>query len=281
MYTGFISRSLITVKIPYIHAVLRVGLLPFGFSGVAETAFPVPPGRAGNLLFLQPAPDVVRAVPLHGHFENVPDDGCGLLIDQQMPVLIRIFPVAQRSDTPGEAAPACGNHVGRMHLLGDIPRIHLVEYVLEGCDLVALGLGVDAVVQGDVPDTMSGEEILDQVASLQIVPAQTAEVLCDDQVDPAQLDVPQEFLQTGPVHVQAGEAIVLVNLNNVPALSFADGCQKLPLVADAGALTLEIIILGEPAIDANSKQPRRWSVGDLISARSVHHGDSPHNPDKP
>ena len=95
------------------------------------------------------------------------------------------------------------------------------------------------------------------------------------------LDVLQQLLQTRAVHVQAGEAIVLVYLDNVPALSFADGCQKLPLVADAGALSLEIVILGEPAIDANSKQPRRGSEGDLVSTRSVHHGDSPHNPDKP
>ena len=49
--------------------------------------------------------------------------------------------------------------------------------------------------------------------------------------------------QVGALHVQPRVAIVLIDCNNLPSLLLAVGFQHIPLVGDAGALPLLVIVL--------------------------------------
>jgi len=112
-------------EVPDIFPVLRVLLLPPG-ADVAYPALPVPPCGAGELPFLQPAPDMVRAVPLQCVPEYQPDNGGCFRVDQQVVLVLRVFPVSKRSDAAGKLAFLRFQQVGRMDFLGNVLAVHLV-----------------------------------------------------------------------------------------------------------------------------------------------------------
>ena len=70
-----------------------------------------------------------------------------------------------------------------MDFLGNILAIHLVQDIFERGDVVVIPQGVDAVIHGDIADTVSWEKVLNQMPCLQIVTPQSAEVFRDDKVD--------------------------------------------------------------------------------------------------
>ena len=59
-----------------------------------------------------------------------------------------------------------------MNLLGNVLAVHLVEDVLERRYVVVVPHGVDTVIHGDIADAVTGEEVLDQCAGLQVISAQ-------------------------------------------------------------------------------------------------------------
>ena len=90
-------------KIPHIPPVYRVFLFPFS-ADIAEAPFPVPPCRARHLLFFQPAPDEVGAVSFQRPKEDLPDNGGGFLVHQQVVFVLRVFPIPKGSHTAGKLA---------------------------------------------------------------------------------------------------------------------------------------------------------------------------------
>ena len=61
----------------------------------------------------------------------------------------------------------------RMDFLGNILALHLVQDVLERCNIVVVPHGVDTVIHGDIPHAVAGEEIFNQEAGLQVIPTQS------------------------------------------------------------------------------------------------------------
>jgi chromosome partitioning protein len=113
-------------EVPDIFPVLRVLLLPPG-ADVAYPALPVPPYGAGELLFLQPAPDMVRAMPLQCVPKYQPDNGGCFRVDQQVVLVLRVFPVSKRGDAAGKLAFLRFQQVGRMDFLGNVLAVHLIS----------------------------------------------------------------------------------------------------------------------------------------------------------
>ena len=168
-----------------------------------------------------------------------------------------------------------------MHLLGYVSTVKLVEHIFERGDFIAVHQGVDVVVQRVIAHAMARKEVFDQMARLQIIAAQSAQVFCDDQIDLSFFRVSQKALQTGPVHIQAGKAVILVYINNIPPLCFAHRGEQLALIADAGGFSLQVVVLGQPAINARFEQAHSRERRAAVCRRSVHHPFSPHNPDEP
>ena len=157
-------------EIPHIPPVFRVFLLPFG-ANIAEAPFPVPPCRARHLLFFQPAPDEVGAVSFQRPKEDLPDNGGGFLVHQQVVFVLRVFPIPKGSHTAGKLALLGFQKIRGMYLLGNILAVHLVQDVLKRRNVVVVPHGVDTVIHGDIADAVTGEEVLDQCAGLQVVSA--------------------------------------------------------------------------------------------------------------
>ncbi len=118
-------------EIPDVSPILRVFLLPFG-ADVPVAALPVPPCGAGVLFFLQFAPDVVGAMPVQRIPEDQPDNRGGLPVHQQVVLILRVFPVAERGDTAGELPFLRLQHIKGMDFLGNILAVHLVQDIFEG-----------------------------------------------------------------------------------------------------------------------------------------------------
>ena len=158
-------------EIPHIPPVFRVFLFPFG-ADIAEAPFPVPPCRARHLLFLQPAPDEVGAVSFQRPKEDLPDNGGGFLVHQQVVFVLRVFPIPKGSHTAGKLALLGFQKIRGMYLLGNVLAVHLVQDVLERRNVVAVPHGVNTVIHGDIADVVAGEEVLDQCAGLQVISTQ-------------------------------------------------------------------------------------------------------------
>ena len=260
-------------EIPHIPPIFRVFLLPFG-ADIAQAPFPVPPCGAGHLLFLQPAPDEVGAVSLQRPKEDLPDNGGGFLVHQQVVSVLRVFPIPKGGHAAGKLALLGFQQIRGMHLLGNILAIHLVQDILKGRNVVVLPQGVDPVIHGDVAHTVPGEEVLNEIACLQVVPAQPGEVFGNDKVDLSALDGLYHPFQVGALHVQPRVAIVLIDCHNLPSLLFAVVFQHIPLVGNAGALPVQIIVLGKPAIDGRPEAARQNCIHACIFI-SVHHNRLP------
>ncbi len=141
-----------------------------------------------------------------------------------------------------------------------------------------LKTAIDTVIHGDIPHAVAGEEIFNQEAGLQVIPAQSGQVFRDHKVYLPALDGFQHPFQVGALHVQPRVAIVLIDCNNLPSLLFAVGFQHSPLVCDTGALPVKVIVLGKPAIDSRPEAACQYHVHACIF-KSVHHNRYPHNPD--
>ena len=149
-----------------------------------------------------------------------------------MVFVLRVFPVAEGGKAAGKLAFLRFQQIRGMNLLGDILAVHLVEDVLERGDVIAFPHGVDAVVHGDVPHTVTREEVLDEVAGLQIIAAQSRQIFRYNDIDLFAFDGFQHPLQRGSLHIQPCIAVVLVNFHDLPSLLFAVGFQHGPLRVD-------------------------------------------------
>ncbi len=69
-------------------------------------------------------------------------------------------------------------------------------------------------------------------------------------------------------------AIVLIDCNNLPSLLLAVVFQHIPLVCNAGALPVKVIVLGKPAINSRPEAARQYCVHAYIF-HSVHHNRLP------
>ncbi len=235
-------------EIPDEPPVLRVGLFPF-CEVAAETPLAVPPCGAGDLLFLQPPADVIRAMSGKGVVKDALHNGGSLFINEEVVPVLRVFAVAEGGNTAGELPFGGLEVIGCVDFLGNVAGIHLVQDSFEGRDLVVFPERVYIVVHGDIPHAMPGEVFLDQPAGFQIVPRETAEVFRDDQIDHAFLNGFQHPLEVRPVEVQPRVAIILENRHNLPSLLRAVAFQHTPLIGDRRALAILVIILREAAVD--------------------------------
>ena len=92
-------------------------------------------------------------------------------------------PIPKRGKTPGKLSFLRFQKIRGMDFLGNILAVHLVQDILERGNVVVIPQGVDAVIHGDIADTVSWEKVLNQMPGLQIITPQSAEVFRDDKVD--------------------------------------------------------------------------------------------------
>ena len=82
--------------------------------------------------------------------EDLPDNGGGFLVHQQMVFVLRVFLIPERGDTAGKLALLGFQKVRGMYLLGNILAVHLIQDILERGDVVVIPQGVDTVIHGNI-----------------------------------------------------------------------------------------------------------------------------------
>ena len=154
--------------IPYIFPILRIFLFPFGVVS-AKSPFPVPPGKAWNLLAFQFSGYEVDSMTIHRPLKNFPDNRCCLLINQKMSLFLRVFLISQWWNNACKLPLGCLQVVGSMNFLGNIPGIHLIQHVLERSNLIISVKGIYIIIQCDIPYAMLREKFLHQKSGLHMV----------------------------------------------------------------------------------------------------------------
>ena len=127
--------------------------------------------------------------------------------------------------------------------------MELVGPVANGVEVVAaLHQGVHAVIDRDKPDALLREVELRQLAHLQVLPLQAAELLDDQGLHLAVLDRLHDLLPRGPVKVVPGVTVVSQEQGVVKSIFICISLEKELLVMDGVGFTLPLVFLTEPSV---------------------------------
>ena len=143
------------------------------------------------------------------------------------------------------ALPLASQHV--LDLAGAVPEIDLVHGEQKwGHDVVVLR--VEVVRDGDILDAVFWKELLGVVAGLPHIAAQPGQILGDDQVGLALLQLLQHLLEAGAVEVAAGVAIVYKFPDKSNAVLLAVVLHNHALVGDTGRFPALSLLVGQPQV---------------------------------
>ena len=136
-----------------------------------------------------------------------------------------------------------------MDLFRDVLAVKFIQDIAEGRYVIVVLHGVDTVVHGDVSNAVPGEEVLDQMTGLEIIASETAEILCNDEINLLVLTSLEHSLKIRTIHIQAGISVVLKYGNDLPSIHLAKLLEHIALIRYAGALSLQFVVLGQTAVD--------------------------------
>ena len=100
----------------------------------------------------------------------------------------------------------------RLYLAGQVLCIHIVQNVLERCNIVIIPIGVDSVIYGNITYPFSAEINIGVIACLDIVSAQSAQVLSNDKIDFAAVNVLKQSCKCRSVKIQPRITVVRIDL---------------------------------------------------------------------
>ena len=134
-----------------------------------------------------------------------------------------------------------------LYLAGAVPEVDLVHGEQEGGHDVVV-LRIEVVRNGDILDAVFRKELLGVVAGLPHIAAQPGQVLCDDQVGLALLQLLQHLLEAGAVEVAAGVAVVHKFPDEGDVVLFAVVLHDHALIGDTGRFPALGLLVGQPQV---------------------------------
>ena len=159
-------------EVPDKASVFGIKLLEFGID-LPESLLPVPPRRAWYLLVLQFPADIVRSVTVKCVCEQLADNRRGILVDDEMILVRRVFFVSERREASGELTFLCLYVVCRVNLAGNIPAVMLVEIGSYRNESV-VAFAVNVIGQPDIPDMILRKEFLKEKSEVKVVSRKAA-----------------------------------------------------------------------------------------------------------
>ena len=155
--------------------------------------------------------DFLRAGPVDAAAVNLPDHMGGVLVDDQMILVIRVLPVAVDRTGPHVVPVFSLALQGAPGFYRDIMAVGVVEQVFQRHVQIVPGAfmgGVDAVIDGDEAYTVLGENLFQIAAGLDVLPAQPGQVLDDHAVNFAGNNVVHHFLEGWAVEQNTAVTVV-------------------------------------------------------------------------
>lgn len=162
-----------------------------------------------------------------------------------MPILPVLPVTVGRAGAVLAALPLAPQHV--LDLAGAVPEVDLVHGQQKwGHDVVMFR--VEVVRDGDILDSVLRKKLLSVVAGLPHVAAQSGQVLGDDQVGLALLQLLQHLLKAGAVEVATGVAVVHKFPDESDAVLLAVVLHDHALIGDTGRLPALGLLVGQPQV---------------------------------
>ena len=141
--------------------------------------------------------------------------------------------------------PLVSQHV--LDLAGAVPEVDLVHGKQERRHDVVV-LRVKVVRNSDILNAVLGEKLFGVVAGLPHVAAQPGQVLGDDQVSLALLELLQHLLEAGAVEVAAGVAVVHKFPDEGDVVLLAVVLHDHALIGDTGRFPALGLLVGQPQV---------------------------------
>ena len=196
--------------------------------------------------------DFLRAGPVDAAAVNLPDHMGGVLVDDQMILVIRVLPVAVDRTGPHVVPVFSLALQGAPGLYRDIMAVGVVEQIFQRHVQVVPGAlmgGVDSVIDGDEADAIFRENLLQIAAGLNVLPAQPGQVLYNHAVDLAGNDVVHHLLEGGAVEQDAAVTVVHPLRHQLDIrLAGNEVLDELALVGDAVTLGGAVRRVGQAEI---------------------------------
>ena len=165
-------------------------------------------GGCQHLFFFQDSGDLAGAVATGAHGEDPADDGRRFFIYRQLLCILVLDVTVGRSGSQPFSAFRLGfQH--RPDFPAGVPNKPLVEQIFERHEVVALAaVSVHIVIDGDVANAEHGEAFLNVEAGMELISAEAAEILGDNDPDFTVLHIGNHLLERGPLEIAAGETII-------------------------------------------------------------------------
>ena len=132
-----------------------------------------------------------------------------------------------------------------LYLLAGLAGMHLVQNAQERSQLAFAIQRVHIVVDGNVAHTLAGEVEVRVLAGHDVVTSESGQILRDDAVDLAILNVVDHPLESWTVKVRARPAIVDVFVHHVQTMLLRVLAKHHSLRADAAGFAGQLIITAE------------------------------------
>ncbi len=137
----------------------------------------------------------------------------------------------------------------RLYLAGQVLCIHIVQNVLERCNIVIIPIGVDSVIYGNIPYPLTAEIHVGVIAGLDIVSAKSAQVLGNDKIDLAAVNVLKQSCKCRSIKIQPRITVVRIDLVDGESSFVAEIRQHHFLRFNTDTFACLLVVLAESAID--------------------------------
>ena len=206
---------------------------------------------AGTLHFFsgQHTGNVIGTVALHGHPKDAPHHGGGLIVNQPMVLILRVFDIPVDRGI-GRGLPGIALYtVSRCHLAGLVPQIPFVDDIEERGELTAvLILGIYIVGDGNEADAVLPEEYLRIKAGLQIITTDTAHVLHQDSRNLAGLNICDQPLPVRAFKITTAPTVVRIMDDVAIPMLCRIGFEVAFLIYDGTGIPREVVIAGKTLV---------------------------------
>ena len=189
-----------------------------------------------------------RSFPGNTKGEYFPHHSGGLRVNLPV-VFIPLVPIGNLCAEPLSAVALVGEH--SPYLLGRITGIELIEPLPNRYQIVKAFVAVDAVSHGDIADAVILCESLHQCPHYKPVTTQPGMVLDNHGRNAALLNQFHHLLKTGAVKVRPRVAIIREEADVWKTVVLAIGPQEIPLILNTDAVSLLLVLLGEPVITSS------------------------------
>ena len=207
--------------------------------------------RRKNALIIEGLCNSVRTDPGCPHFKDSADICRCFTVHDRQPFFIIALDISIRSiRAPIDTFLGVGFNDG-FDFLARVGGVPFVEDIHDRCHIHARIFGhsrIHIVAYGNEPDIVGREQVIRVLPDFNIVSPEAAQVLDDDDIDPAVLGILQQPLDAGAVEIGTTPAVVDILVYDLKTVLMGVLFKNLFLILDRQGFSRSFILLGQSVI---------------------------------